>query len=614
MSTLRTPRADDGLLDGEDNVKIVALHEGETRAATSDRKAVLRLFVALLSLCAVMAVPYVWPPVARLQAWPLDSEYVPFWNIIGREFMGQGAQAQAQAVEVENFEAIARAAVDTEPEVYEERKVVTPPPTTNADGPPTYPALAPHPDDEVKVEQSLENGQAIDRYFEALTLTELGYEGAITRASHWGDSVLGNDGITAAIRGQLQARFGDGGHGFHMLSQFNASYIQKGVRVRYLSPWSQCYIINACKSDGHYGFGGTTVWSAGGGETWFSTTTEGAAGRKLAHLEVWYAAQEHGGKLKLKLDKQFEEIIDTSLPADSGLKLDDRVASYELQDGPHEFSLRASGGGQVRAYGVVMERNGPGIVWDGMGLIGSFTSRLLNFDEDHIHKQIRRRDPDMLVFMFGGNDLLGFSAKRYTESLTKMIKLMRAADPEIACLVLSIVDHGERKGGQIVTAPGVPEMVEIQRKVAIEQGCAFWDTFHAMGGEGSMGRWNRAEPRLGSGDLAHLTHHGHKVIGAMLYRALMEQYREFRARKAGSPLPLERLREPHKAPGATSFGQLTEDEGTGTTGPEQDATPSETTGAAEPAEAADAGTEPTPESPEPAPPAENPSPLPVPTE
>ena len=57
-----------------------------------------------------------------------------------------------------------------------------------------------------------------------------------------------------------------------------------------------------------------------------------------------------------------------------------------------------------------------------------------------------------------------------------------------------------------------------------------------------MGRWVRSSPSLGSGDLAHLTHHGHKVVGGMLYRALVAGYVEYRGRMAGTPVKLPRSR------------------------------------------------------------------------
>ena len=99
------------------------------------------------------------------------------------------------------------------------------------------------------------------------------------------------------------------------------------------------------------------------------------------------------------------------------------------------------------------------------------------------------------------------------------------------------LDHGERDGsGKIVTRTIVPRLVQAQREVAEIEGCAFFNTYEAMGGSGSMGRWVRSSPALGAGDLSHLTHHGHKVVGAMLVRSLMQGYVDFRKRIAGTPV------------------------------------------------------------------------------
>src|SRR5690606_15212438 len=87
-----------------------------------------------------------------------------------------------------------------------DREVVTPPPPT--DEPLRYPDYETHEldPDPAAIEQTLDNPEALAPFFEALTRTDIGYAGAITRAGHWGDSVLGNDGITSAIRRRLQAR------------------------------------------------------------------------------------------------------------------------------------------------------------------------------------------------------------------------------------------------------------------------------------------------------------------------------------------------------------------------------------------------------------------------
>ncbi len=77
----------------------------------------------------------------------------------------------------------------------------------------------------------------------------------------------------------------------------------------------------------------------------------------------------------------------------------------------------------------------------------------------------------------------------------------------------------------------VPKIVAAQREVAEQAGCAFFDTFSAMGGEGAMGRWYKSKPRLGWGDYRHATPAGYEVVGNMIYKALMAGFVEFLGRR-----------------------------------------------------------------------------------
>src|SRR5690606_29199617 len=114
----------------------------------------------------------------------------------------------------------------------------------------------------------------------------------------------------------------------------------------------------------------------------------------------------------------------------------------------------------------------------------------------------------------------------------------RAGKPEASCLIMSLTDHGERVGRHgIRTRKIVPKLVASQRKVAEQQGCAFFNTFEAMGGEGSIGRWYRSRPALAGADFAHPTSAGHEVIGELVVQALMHGYAQFRERMVGKPLP-----------------------------------------------------------------------------
>src|SRR5690606_23010033 len=95
----------------------------------------------------------------------------------------------------------------------------------------------------------------------------------------------------------------------------------------------------------------------------------------------------------------------------SSTEVEDRVEVVEVEDGTHELTIRAVGdddgqGGRedLRLYGVALERDGPGVVVDGLSLIGAFTRVLRLWDREHIQTQVRQRDPKLLVFWMGAND------------------------------------------------------------------------------------------------------------------------------------------------------------------------------------------------------------------
>ncbi len=519
----------------------------------------LRLMSATVGLLAALALTYIVPSLSDAQPWARGEDYVPFWNLIGREFMGQGALASGQEAQVGELARLAREDVDDgygESPRGPQPQVGGTPDTTKSPGvstrdpadpnPPrtaesignTYPPYVAEVVPEGETLTPIEFANNLDYFYSRLTLTELRRPKAVTRVGHWGDSVLGDDGVTHAIRRRLQRRFGDAGHGFHVLGRYNVGYMHRGVRFSDEGGWRKCEIIFNCEADGFYGYGGVSSYSGGGGTSSWATTKEGL-GSKVSLFELWYLRHPNGGKFQVKVDDEVADVIDTRFDTPtSGWR------AFPLPDGPHEFEVRAIGGGSARGFGVLLEREGPGVVWDGLALIGSFTQRLDYQDPKHIAEQIEHRDNDMLVFMLGGNDVqrekmdLYRTMLPYEEEYTRVIQKFRAGKPEASCLIMSLTDHGERVGrAGIRTRRIVPKMVQSQRRVAEAQGCAFFNTFEAMGGDGSIGRWYHANPRLAGADFSHPTSAGHEVIAELLVRSLLQGYADFRERVAGQPLP-----------------------------------------------------------------------------
>ena len=513
---------DAGLLDVDERVEEVVLAEGNEEGEAPPPGTFGKIGSGMATLAVLIGLTYLVPALDWARPWVPGEDPVPFWNLIGRELLGEGAALEEQSDKTEEAERIARAMQGNEGPVRH-RPVVEPPPKGTE-----LPAYEPHPDDDEAVPQSLElpSPTALDSFYASLARTDASYAGAVTRVSHWGDSVIANDNVSSALRFSMQRRFGDAGHGFHLMAKPNPSYRHHGVRFSGGEDWQLCYIINRCQPDGLYGFGGTMVWSTGGAESQWKTEAKLALGRNVSRLELWYRARPKSGRLRVKIDDAEPRVVETAGPEVDGWQ------TLDFEDGPHTINVRAGSSGKVRLYGVVLEREGPGVVWDGMAQLGAFSRKMLLFDPEHLRTQIDHRDPALLVFSFGGNDLTiaPHKLERYELDFAEMLRRFAGTDEHRACLVMAPVDHGLRQGQRIVSLPMVERIVEIQRRVALAEGCAFFDTVAAMGGEGAAASWRRATPPLLSGDLAHLSHAGQKVIGRMIYLALMEGYVDYRQR------------------------------------------------------------------------------------
>lgn len=377
------------------------------------------------------------------------------------------------------------------------------------------------------------SGVALEPFYGSLRRIDEGNSKTIVRVSHFGDSSIGLDQFPHAIRRRMQARFGDGGSGFVLLYPYSLNTTSQVAQFRGHDHWNVCFIVYQCQKDGHYGYGGH-VFSGRPGAYASIATAKDSLGHKASNIELWYATHPHGGKISIQVDDHEAHLIDSR-----GGKLEDRWFNLQVPLAEHHIKVRSAGGGVVRAYGMVLETQGPGLVWDTMSMIGAFTKRVSLFDSEHMARQVAHRNPDLIVFNYGGNDLRRFVGKSvrtntFKQEMTDALQRLRNGKPSAACLVIGIIDHA-RSGQRKVESHHVEAVISAQREVAFQQGCAFFDTYRAMGGPGSITHWRRQKPPLASPDQKHLNRRGRDRMGQMLYDALMSGYERYLTGKQ-SPL------------------------------------------------------------------------------
>jgi lysophospholipase L1-like esterase len=191
--------------------------------------------------------------------------------------------------------------------------------------------------------------------------------------------------------------------------------------------------------------------------------------------------------------------------------------------------------GTVRLFGLSAENRGPGVVYDSLGLNGaSITVLSRMFNQAHWAEELGHRNPNLVIVNYGTNeaDFAAFVDRQYEKELREAIRRIRGAVPEASILVMSPMDRGHRvPGGDIETMPTIPRIVAIQRRVARETGCGFFDTFTAMGGEGTMAHWYNDQPRLVSADFIHPYPAGGKRIATVFTREIGAGLNRFKLRQ-----------------------------------------------------------------------------------
>lgn len=510
--------------EGDDTLIAAVSASGPSRSASATRAALEHLAIVLVVIATLALVPYAHPSLSRWRVW-VEDDGVPIARLFERDepadngmsiATGGASSGGGRRIE-EQLGAGVAANLD-------DRDVQPTEPTTEEEEAGPRVRIDPRELEGLVREIEDPNGRAMRPFYEALLRTAEREAGAITRVAHYGDSSIASDGITSTLRRRFQQRFGDAGHGFLLIARGSMPYRHEDVRHSGNDEWRLIELVRAGLRDRQYGYGGVQYRSASGGTARFETTDDGPVGTRVSRFELWFQRHERGGRVELRVDRGERMTIDTE-----GESMQDDWHVVEVPDGPHRLDLRTVGGGESRLYGMVMEREGPGVVYDSLGMVGARGRRMLGYDPAHFARQHARRGTNLIVLAFGGNDADDhMTPEQYERDYRRIARMARRARPEAACLLMAPLDQAVRdERGRVQTIESVPVIVEAQRRAAAAEGCAFFDTYTAMGGEGAMRRWFRSDPRLAFGDYRHATPAGYTVIGNMLYKALLKGFADF---------------------------------------------------------------------------------------
>jgi lysophospholipase L1-like esterase len=394
---------------------------------------------------------------------------------------------------------------------------------------------ASNPTDECAAQLIDDPAHALDQFYSALARTDAKEAGAITRITHYGDSPITNDGITGTARRLLQERFGDAGHGFILVDRPWAWYGHQAITFSSSGSWGDDSLMNPMTKDGCFGLGGVTFHATAGRSARFAPAEDGDTGRNFSRLDLYYLQQPGGGEFSISVNGSNAQTASTNSEAVKSGFYQVKAANA----GANAFELKTLSG-NVRMFGAVLENDGPGVVYDSLGVNGAHAGLLARvMNPQHWAEQLQHRNPNLVILNYGTNESEYASddqLARYEKELREVVARVRASLPGVSILLVSPMDRGKHApGGRVITLESIPKIVEMQHRVARETNCGFLNMLAAMGGEGTMARWHTGKNHLVGGDLTHPTADGAQTVGVILYGALVEGYAQYRARIAGPP-------------------------------------------------------------------------------
>ncbi|WP_343744801.1 GDSL-type esterase/lipase family protein [Chitinophaga sp.] len=358
-----------------------------------------------------------------------------------------------------------------------------------------------------------DSNAGLDRFMTALRELKSGKRKKV-RIAYFGDSMIEGDLITSDLRDSLQTFFGGAGVGFVPITSVVASY-RTTITHTFSRDWKDYHYKNSPPSNVVLGLSGHTFFP--GGDSWIKYTPV----------------------KKPRLDK-FDEVSLLYGPAETTtVNINDKPYSlsgnaqvnkldFRQDTGAGGITIKYGGGGAAPFYGVCFETDN-GIYVDNFSFRGISGVELGHLSADMVRRMQQERPYDLVVLHYGANVLFSPELTDYSwyeRPMKKVVDSLRRDLPGTSFLIVGTADKSYRKGDRYITAPGVEALLKVQHDLAATYGTAYWNLYANMGGSGSMVKWVEGDTVLANKDYTHLNRQGAAKVGALLYKAIMNDYRQ----------------------------------------------------------------------------------------
>ncbi len=225
---------------------------------------------------------------------------------------------------------------------------------------------------------------------------------------------------------------------------------------------------------------------------------------------------------------------ETILYADS-LKPNDfySVKTWNFAQTPEVFKMEFSGADSPEFYGFSMDGLS-GVAVDNIALRGCSGTIFTKMNAAHLGGMLRDLNVKCIILQFGGNAVPSLNENNvvaFKNYLASQIRYLKRICPGVSIILIGPADMSVKVQDEYVTYEILPELDRLLKEAALQNDCAYWDMYEAMGGYNTMPDWVFHDPPLAEKDFVHFNPNGANAIAKMFYNALITRYNEYISRQ-----------------------------------------------------------------------------------
>lgn len=352
----------------------------------------------------------------------------------------------------------------------------------------------------------------MQHFMQALKALRMGQRKKV-RIAYFGDSMIEGDLITQDLRDSLQAYFGGEGVGY-----VPATSVVSGFRTTightYSGNWTDYHFMNKPPRGTELGISGHVFVPSA--DCW------------VRYTPVRHERLDQFEEVSLLYGSGNREVIINNKPLQLGGQRKINAYSFTTDSTARALTLKFNGNEPTPFYGVCFESQN-GIFLDNYSFRGISGIELAGLSTSMWRQMQSVRPYDLIVLHYGANVLYKPENTKYDwygKTMVKVVDSLRRIFPQTSILIVGTADKSYRKQGKYVTAPGVKALLKVQHSVAETRGMAYWNLYSAMGGDGAMAKWVEGDTALANRDYTHFNFRGASKVGALLYKAIMNEYQQ----------------------------------------------------------------------------------------